>query len=51
MMNFFEKKNDDGVLFFLFLLKMNETWASAPSLEHEFMSLGKNLDLINFLKQ
>ena len=27
---------------------MNETWANAPSLEHEFVSLGKHLDLIIF---
>ena len=36
------------VSFFFFLLKMNETWANAPSLEHEFVSLGKHLDLIIF---
>ena len=36
------------------LLKMNKTWANAPSLEHEFISLGKkkkNLDLTCFWKQ
>ena len=31
-----------------FFLKMNETWVNAPSLEHEFVSLGKHLDLIIF---
>ena len=33
--------------FFFFFLKMNEPWANASSLDHEFMSLEK-LDLINF---
>ena len=36
------------VSLFFFFLKMNETWANAPSLEHEFVSLGKHLDLIIF---
>ena len=35
MMKFFEKNDDGG--FFFFFLKMNETWANAPSLEHEFL--------------
>jgi len=39
------------VSFFLFFLKMNEPWANAPSLEHEFMSLKKNLDSINLKKK
>ena len=30
---------------------MKEPWANAPSLEHEFMSLKKNLDLINLKKK
>ena len=34
MMKFFEKNDDGG---FFFFLKMNETWANAPSLEHEFL--------------
>ena len=43
---------DDFFFFFKidvddFFKKMNEPWANAPSLEHEFMSL-KKLDLINF---
>ena len=29
-------------------LKMNEPWVNAPSLEHEFMSLEKNLIWLNF---
>ena len=37
----------DDFLFYLFIyfyfLKMNEPWANAPSLEHEFMSLEKYL--------
>ena len=37
------------VSFFIFL-KMKEPWANAPSMEHEFMSLKKNLDLINLKK-
>ena len=28
---------------FFYSLKMNKAWANAPSLEHEFMSLEKNL--------
>ena len=45
---FFEKNDDGGLSFFFFFLKVNERWANAPSLEYEFMSLGKNLDLIDF---
>ena len=32
----------NDVDFFFYSLKMNEAWANAPSLEHEFMSLEKN---------
>ena len=49
MIFFFLKKMMTVVsLFFFFFLKVNERWANAPSLEYEFMSLGKNLDLIDF---
>ena len=34
---------NDVDFFFFYSLKMNEAWANAPSLEHEFMSLEKYL--------
>ena len=43
MIFFFEQ-----MMMIFFFLKTNEPWANAPNLEHEFMSLDKKLDLINF---
>ena len=38
------KKKMVIIFFFFNSLKMNETWANAPSLEHKFRSFLKNLN-------
>ena len=47
MIFFFFLKDYDDFFFeqmmMVIFLKMNEPWVNAPSLEHEFMSLEKNL--------